>query len=412
MQPRTWPLLLLSPLALLLSPPRAHSASRPSTGPAPAWVRPLPVPAALEEPEGVHGGVYFLLLDRQTRAGLGAPEQYTHIAEKLTTPAGVESGSQVRIVFDPEYEQVALHFVRVIRGGRPRDVLDSTEVQVLRQEAELERQLFNGQLTALLILKDLRVGDVVEYAWTRRGANPTFEGHIAYTSSLASQSRIERIAQRLLVPKERSVRLPRDAAARDSTRKVESSAFLLTREERVQAREASIRLRYRSLSDSVPAEAMAEHLAALKEGRELLSFVAQAPALRRGGSNQGVLVPALSAALVLVLLVGLALAPTDVRAWWAGRRARARRRRFALGLRDGAGESAATAVEVRDLAGAFEYAGRLRCQCGRPWTPRERPREEDIVVLDGKAVLALALGCEPCARQRRLFVRLQDLRLE
>jgi len=65
-----------------------------------------------------------------------------------------------------------VHHLRVIRDGQTEDRLKTTPVKVIQQERDLDRHMLNGELTALWVLEDIRVGDVVDYAYTQRGWNP------------------------------------------------------------------------------------------------------------------------------------------------------------------------------------------------------------------------------------------------
>src|SRR5205085_843974 len=93
-------------------------------------------------------------------------ERYYHAMRRITSAAGVEGASEVRATFDPTYQSLRLHFVRVRRGGTALDRLDAAKVKVIQREAELERHLYDGRLTALVVLEDVRVGDEIEYAFT------------------------------------------------------------------------------------------------------------------------------------------------------------------------------------------------------------------------------------------------------
>ena len=52
--------------------------------------------------------------------------------------------------------------------------------------------MLTGQQTAVLFIEDLRVGDVLEYAYTIRGANPALGGHYSSRFTLESDSVVER----------------------------------------------------------------------------------------------------------------------------------------------------------------------------------------------------------------------------
>lgn len=130
----------------------------------------------------------------------GAVERYHHVAHRLLSSQGVENGSEVRVELDPTYQHLVLHTVAIHRAGRRIDALDPREVKLIQREPELDRRLFDGRITAVLFLKDVRRGDVVEAAWSVRGANPVFGGRWAGRFSLAYSVPVARLQVRVLAP--------------------------------------------------------------------------------------------------------------------------------------------------------------------------------------------------------------------
>ena len=59
--------------------------------------------------------------------------------------------------------------------------LDRDLLKVFQRERDLDSYLYYGEQTAHLILPDVRVGDVLEYSYTLKGANPVFQGRYADT---------------------------------------------------------------------------------------------------------------------------------------------------------------------------------------------------------------------------------------
>ena len=84
--------------------------------------------------------------------------------------------------------------------GKSTDRLEPQKFKVIQQETGLERQLFNGELSAVLFLEDIRVGDVIEYAWTRTGSNPILKGHFTESFLVEWGMPVEKQYHRLLWP--------------------------------------------------------------------------------------------------------------------------------------------------------------------------------------------------------------------
>ncbi|MBL9216621.1 MAG: DUF3857 domain-containing protein [Opitutaceae bacterium] len=191
--------LALSGATLLQAQPAAPVA----TGEPPAWVRPrtLAAPAAWRAHAS---GRRYLLVDRQSN--LSTRETYCHHAFQVVSEEGLRSGSQVAIDYDPSYETLVVHHLRVVREGRATDHLDPGKFQLLRQERDLDRQLYNGELSALRILEDVRVGDVIDLAFTLRGWNPVFGDHFSGTLPLTWTFPVADQSYRMLLPPDRSLR--------------------------------------------------------------------------------------------------------------------------------------------------------------------------------------------------------------
>ncbi len=124
--------------------------------------------------EDVSRGYDYLLLTRHLKAEEQAT--YYRTVYRITSETALQSGGRVTWTYDPAYEELTLHHVRLIRDGVVQERLSEGALQVIQQERELDRHILNGHLTALVLLEDVRVGDVIDYAATRRGWNPTFEG--------------------------------------------------------------------------------------------------------------------------------------------------------------------------------------------------------------------------------------------
>lgn len=139
--------------------------------PAPDWVQPLPLPEGNgDSPEGVR----VLLIDEQFNAGLTSA--YGHYARTFTSAQGVQDGSRILLTFDPSNRKVALHALKIHRNGQILDRLETEPVRILAREQSMESDLYDGTVTVAIDVEDVRVGDILEYAFTVEGENPVFGG--------------------------------------------------------------------------------------------------------------------------------------------------------------------------------------------------------------------------------------------
>ena len=192
------------PLALLF--PSFELRAQPSREPAiaapPAWVEPIGFSAsgpAAEESFGRH----YLLVESQTHVGEAA--SYRHHAYRVLSETALRHASQITVSFDPTYESLTFHHVRVRRADEVVDRLARTKIQVLQREGDLEELLYDGRLSAHVILDDIRVGDIIEVAYTRTGANPVFGGKYFEDFSLGFSLPVSHLRHRLIVPRGRAL---------------------------------------------------------------------------------------------------------------------------------------------------------------------------------------------------------------
>lgn len=171
--------MLLTGLVLVLS-----SLPLPPVGPAPAWVEALDTPAPPDKPSGAS---HTLLHDTQVRVA-DSVETYERRVWKVLNQPGVEALATQQLEWNPAYETLTLHGVWVWRNGKRRDAWHPDDARVLPVENDLTAGLYDGRQQLVLELRDVRPGDLVEYAYTRRGENPVFKGHVTLWAEQAADA--------------------------------------------------------------------------------------------------------------------------------------------------------------------------------------------------------------------------------
>lgn len=185
--------------------PGLSAASVPEAGiaPPPEWVEPVESVRALPKND-VHpvDGEYYLVVDEQIRAATPS-ERFYHYAIALTTQAAVEGNSQISVAFDPSYEKLTLHSVRLWRNGEAIEQLNPGKVQMLQRERQMEELIYDGRWTASIILDDVRPGDIIDYSYSLAGDNPAYAGHFAARIDLQWAVPVLHTSFRLLWPNQR-----------------------------------------------------------------------------------------------------------------------------------------------------------------------------------------------------------------
>lgn len=153
--------------------------------------------------DDVSYGYDYLLLDRQVN--IREQSMYWRSVYRITSQGALQSGARETWNYDPAYEHLTLHHLRVIRDGVRQERLEQKLLQIIQRESDLDRHMLNGEMTALALLDDIRVGDVVDTAYTRKGWNPTFGGRFFQSIALQWAVPVRDQYIRIMIPEGRSV---------------------------------------------------------------------------------------------------------------------------------------------------------------------------------------------------------------
>jgi lipoprotein NlpI len=183
----SWLTLLVTVMTLLFSstvPGQVHAQPAPANTPfkevqigasafslgepVPSWVEPTAIPNTDQTQ-----AVVMRLADAQYLVG-STPVVYVHRALLINDAASLTSAGQVTIGFVPQYHQLKVHTLRVLRAGESLDRSTSSTIRFLQRERGLEQGVYSGEVTASILVNDLRVGDTLELAYSLHGLNPVF----------------------------------------------------------------------------------------------------------------------------------------------------------------------------------------------------------------------------------------------
>lgn len=187
--------LLLFALTLPGNAPAAAITSGYSVSPDPAWV-------GDEGYEMSHPDTYpavFLLYSHQFRKEL-KPVEYQRIVSYINNAAGVADLSTLRIQFNPSFQSLRIHHIRIRRGNAVRDVTQRTPVRLIEREEDLAEGVQDGMMTAVMVLDDIRPGDVIDYAYSVVGTNPIFGNRYFGIAALDAEMPIQKLRVKIAVP--------------------------------------------------------------------------------------------------------------------------------------------------------------------------------------------------------------------
>lgn len=167
----------------------------------PFWVKKIAYEESNREKE--EGAFNYLLIDFQDN--LITNEQFVHYAVKILNGDGVQELSDISASYDPEFQTLEFHTINIIRNGELIEKLANSTINTYQRETNLERSLYDGSLTSVVNLTDVREGDIMEYAYTIKGFNPVNKGNYATVFYQQYTLPVDRIYSRLITSKAKKV---------------------------------------------------------------------------------------------------------------------------------------------------------------------------------------------------------------
>ena len=179
---RTQAMLLI--LLLALSPWLDAHAKRYQQGdlyytqsPVPGWVELDDAPLPPADPDA--GGVSYQAIDRHLFFDGKSSQRFRQVALTVNNTAGLNEAAEQQIPFNPAYEQLVLHQFTVTRAGKKLAKLDDARITLAKVEGDYDNLMEHGMAHAAIVLRDIRVGDQLQYSFTVKGQNPVFGEHFA-----------------------------------------------------------------------------------------------------------------------------------------------------------------------------------------------------------------------------------------
>lgn len=164
-------------MASAANPPEADSiaaaTSRVQNVSVPDWVEEIACDKDFKS--SIEAPVTCLLFDTQIHAE--RHEMFVHNVFRLETREAVQHWSQWRLQFQPTTQFVKLHFLKIWRGDVEIDQSNIEKAHFLQREEGLERFVIHGWFTMLMVLEDVRPGDILDFSYTIESQNSIFPNH-------------------------------------------------------------------------------------------------------------------------------------------------------------------------------------------------------------------------------------------
>jgi tetratricopeptide (TPR) repeat protein len=121
----------------------------------------------------------FAVLDEQTRISDGTVWTYRELGARALSADALARMGTVSLNWQPFHGDLIIHRVDIVRDGQHIDVLKAGQkFSVIRREQGLEQLEMNGILTATLQVEGLRVGDILDVAYSVSAKDPALKGGI------------------------------------------------------------------------------------------------------------------------------------------------------------------------------------------------------------------------------------------
>jgi Domain of Unknown Function with PDB structure (DUF3857) len=147
----------------------------------------------------------YVDLAYEKQVSLAEQSIYYRKAIKIISEAGVQNKSEISISFDPSYEKLFFHSIKIIRGKETINKLQLGKIKIIQKETELDKHIYNEALSAVLLLEDVRKEDIIEYSYTLKGFNSIFKGKYSDTYGTAFSSPVCNLYYKIIVPAGRTI---------------------------------------------------------------------------------------------------------------------------------------------------------------------------------------------------------------
>jgi len=167
----------------------------------PDWVIEQPVPPMPEaRRNAIRNGIGYLLTDNQSRWNGEGYDYYYRVVYEVTDRSGLEDAALLNPSYDPEDTTMSFNRLTIKRDGQYIERLTETEIDLIQQENEMQYGILDGALTAVIQLEDVRVGDIIDYAYHGHVTTPLWPGEFFTAQSVEWAVPVASQTYRLLAP--------------------------------------------------------------------------------------------------------------------------------------------------------------------------------------------------------------------
>ncbi|MEJ1096309.1 MULTISPECIES: DUF3857 domain-containing protein [unclassified Pseudoxanthomonas] len=201
-------------------------------GPTPDFVvsKPIPDKWAAKSPSAEDERWRYWRYEVQADRRGGRDEVYVDYAYEPLSAAYLGDAGRFKISFNPEYQRLIIHRADLRRDGRWSQRFAVDKVSLARRETGFENDMADGVVTALIVLEDVRIGDVVRITYSVIGSNPIMAGQVSDWARFALSNPMLESSLRVLLEPDARPRIYRSKGSPEPViRKTASSTEIVMR---------------------------------------------------------------------------------------------------------------------------------------------------------------------------------------
>ncbi|MGJ8639920.1 MAG: DUF3857 domain-containing transglutaminase family protein [Opitutaceae bacterium] len=125
---------------------------------------------------------------------------------RLENRQAVQELSQWRMNFDPNTQHIQLHSIQVIRDGEVRDYTDPKRFRIIQREEDLESYILHGEVTLLMVMENIRIGDLLDVRYTVITKPQLLPNHFSFLQGPPNSFSVGQYRLSVRFPKDRPLR--------------------------------------------------------------------------------------------------------------------------------------------------------------------------------------------------------------
>lgn len=181
------------------------NAQKVLSSPIPEWVETPSLDTKAQRDNQIGEGYRYLLIERQIN--VSEQQAFYRYATQVLSPDGIREHSDLLIEYDPSFQVLEIHEVSIYREGQKIDKLDLADLKIIQKETSADRHIYDGALTALIHLSDVKKNDIIDYSYSIKGFNPVYGKNISGFLYHQLGVKVEKFHYRILVPQGQPLQL-------------------------------------------------------------------------------------------------------------------------------------------------------------------------------------------------------------